>query len=83
LGVAIPALFAEGTEHGRNTRALPKVWSDRAGFEKAAANLTEAARRMANAAATDDRVEFAKANLATVAACSVCHMAYRGARIKP
>ena len=83
LGMAIPELFPEGTERGHNTRALPAVWSDRAGFEKAAANLTEAARRMANAAATDNRPEFAKANLATVAACSTCHMAYRGARIKP
>jgi cytochrome c556 len=83
LGMAIPDLFPEGTERGHNTRARPAVWSDRAGFEKAAANLTEAARRMADAAATDNRPEFAKANLATVAACSVCHMAYRGARIKP
>ena len=55
LGTAIPELFPEGTERGHNTRALPAVWSDRAGFEKAAANLTEAARRMANAAATDNR----------------------------
>ena len=83
LGTAIPELFPEGTERGHNTRARPAVWSDRAGFEKAAANLAEAARRMANAAATDNRTEFAKANLATVAACSTCHMAYRGARIKP
>jgi cytochrome c556 len=83
LGMAIPELFPEGTERGHNTRALPPVWSDRAGFEKAAGNLAEAARRMANAAATDNRPEFAKANLATVAACSTCHMAYRGARIKP
>jgi cytochrome c556 len=63
--------------------ALPAVWSDRAGFERAAGNLAEAARRMATAAATDNRPEFAKANLETVAACSTCHMAYRGARIKP
>lgn len=83
LGMAIPELFPEGTERGHNTRARPAVWSDRAGFEKAAANLTEAARRMANAAATDNRTGFAKANLETVAACSTCHMAYRGARIKP
>jgi cytochrome c556 len=83
LGMAIPELFPEGTERGLNTRALPAVWSDRAGFERAAGNLAEAARRMATAAATDNRPEFAKANLETVAACSTCHMAYRGARIKP
>jgi cytochrome c556 len=83
LGTAIPQLFPEGTERGHNTRARPVVWSDRAGFERAAANLAEAARRMANAAATDNRIEFAKANLATVAACSACHMAYRGARVTP
>jgi cobalamin-dependent methionine synthase I len=76
-------LFPEGTERGLNTRALPVVWSDRAGFERAAGNLAGAARRMATAAATDNRPEFAKANLETVAACSTCHMAYRGARIKP
>jgi cytochrome c556 len=83
LGTAIPALFPEGTEQGHGTRALPAVWSDRAGFKQAAANLAEAARRMASAAATDNRTEFAKANLATVAACSTCHMTYRGARSKP
>src|SRR6185295_13731776 len=58
LGQAIPGLFAPGTESGLATRALPKVWSDRAGFESLAAQLVGEAQLMSKAAAADDRPAF-------------------------
>ena len=44
----IPTLFPPGTE--KNTKALPGVWSDRAGFEKAAAHLAAVAETLVKAA---------------------------------
>ena len=32
----IPLLFPAGSEKGEDTKALPEIWSDRAGFEKIA-----------------------------------------------
>jgi cytochrome c556 len=75
--VALPDLFSEGTEHGHNTRALPAIWSDRAGFEQAATNLTQSALIMAKAAAANNQFEFIKAFRATNLACAKCHFAYR------
>jgi cytochrome c556 len=76
-GRAIPGLFPPGTETGHKTRALPGIWSDRAEFEKAAANLTEAAQAMAKAAASDNQTEFASAYQSTGQACTACHRSYR------
>src|SRR6185437_5933561 len=76
-GKAIPGLFPAGTEKGHKTRALPVIWSDRAGFEKAAANLTEAAETMAKAAEAGNSAEFATAFQATGQACAACHRTYR------
>jgi cytochrome c556 len=71
------ALFPAGTERGQNTRALPVIWSDRTGFEQAAANLAQAALTMAKAAAAGNRSEFVKAASATNLACAKCHFTYR------
>ena len=76
-GQAIPGLFTAGSESGRRTRALPAVWSDRAGFEKAAASLTEAAQTLAKSAASGDRSDFANAFQRIGQACSACHDTYR------
>ena len=40
----LPTLFPAGTEQGHDTKALPAIWSDTAGFQKAAGNLAEAIR---------------------------------------
>jgi cytochrome c556 len=74
---AIPGLFAPGTDKGLNTRALPVVWSDRAGFEQAASNLDKAAQVMATAAASGNEGEFAQAFQTTGQACAACHRTYR------
>jgi cytochrome c556 len=75
--MALPDLFPVGTERGHGTRALPAVWSDRAGFEQAAASLTQAALTMAKAAGAGDRPAFIKAAGATSLACARCHFTYR------
>ena len=74
---AIPGLFAPGTEKGLNTRALPAIWTDRAGFEQAAGNLNKAAQSMASAAAAGNETEFSSAFQATGQACASCHRTYR------
>src|SRR4051794_13389956 len=43
-GRALPGLFVEGTDKGHDTKALPAIWSDHAGFEKAATNFADAAQ---------------------------------------
>lgn len=76
-GRAIPGLFPPGTESGHNTKALPAIWSDRAGFEKAAANFTDAAEKLSEAAKSGDKSAFADALKATGGTCGACHKAYR------
>jgi cytochrome c556 len=76
-GRAIPGLFAPGTDRGHNTRALPVIWSDRSGFEKAASNLTEAAQALSKAASAGNEADVATAFQSTGQACSACHRTYR------
>lgn len=71
----IPALFPKGTD--KNTKALPAVWADRAGFEKAAAGLSAAAATLVKAADANDPAAFVTAFLATADACKGCHRTFR------
>lgn len=71
-----PALFPPGTETGGNTKALPSVWSNRAGFEQAAADLRQAAQKLARAADANDPAAFASAFQETGKACGACHRAF-------
>jgi cytochrome c556 len=73
-------LFPPGTEGGQDSKASPAVWSDRAGFENAAARLTTAAQAMAKAAAAGDQTEFINGFRATNLACANCHFTYRFGR---
>ena len=75
----IPTLFPKGTDQasGQETKALPAAWSDRAGFEKAAAGLTAAAETLVKAADANDAPAFATAFKATADACGGCHRPYR------
>ena len=50
-GHVIPTMFPEGTQAGHQTKAKPEIWSNRAAFEKAAANLYQAADKLATLAA--------------------------------
>jgi cytochrome c556 len=72
-----PTLFPPGSDKGHDTKALPAIWSDRAGFENAAANLSEAAAKLAVAAKANDKAAFADQFDAMTKACAACHRTYR------
>ncbi len=73
----VPNMFPVGTEHGHDTRALPAVWSDRPGFEKAAGNLATTSAELAKAADANDPAAFASAFQEMGKACGACHRNYR------
>jgi len=73
----IPSLFPTGTEKGHNTRAKPEIWSDYAGFEKAAANATAQAEKLVQLADANDKAGFATQFQALAQACGSCHRAFR------
>ena len=73
---AIPGLFPPGTEKGHDTKAKPEIWSDRAGFEKAAARLGDAAQALTAAAKAGGQAAFATAFETTTKACAACHHEY-------
>jgi cytochrome c556 len=73
----IPTLFPKGTESGGDTRALPEVWSDPAGFRKIAAAATDAATKLAAAAKAGDADEVAADTRLLGEQCGACHKAYR------
>lgn len=70
------ALFPPGSDAG-NTGALPAVWSDRAGFERAEAEFETQIRMLQAAAAAGDRAGVQAAVRATGAACQACHDRFR------
>ena len=70
-------MFPDGTQTGRNTKAKAEIWSDRAGFEKAAANFYQAAEKLETLAEADDKAGFAEQFKVTAGACGACHRAYR------
>lgn len=72
-----PTLFPPGSEKGHDTKALPAIWSDRAGFEKAAANLATDADALSAAAKAGDKTAFADRFDAMTKACAACHRNYR------
>lgn len=73
---ALPGLFPAGSDGG-TTKALPTVWSDRAGFEKAAATLATEAAKLADLAKAGDQACFATQWGVVRNACSACHDKYR------
>ena len=76
-GHVIPAMFPDGTQAGHDTHALPAVWSDRAGFEKAAENFWTQADKLSALAEANDKPGFAAQYAATTQACGACHRNYR------
>lgn len=72
----LPTLFPPGSTEG--SKALPAVWSDRAGFEQAAANATQAAAKLAAAAGTGDTAATAAAFREVGGTCGACHRNFRG-----
>jgi cytochrome c556 len=73
----IPTMFPAGTDKGGNTKALPEIWSDTAGFKKDADALGTAAMKLADAAKAGDADTVAAATKEMGEACGACHKAYR------
>ena len=77
---ALPRLFPSGTGKGETsakTQALPAVWRDRPGFDRAAANYAEATARLATLAAANDTTGFTKQLDEVNQACGLCHAVYK------
>lgn len=72
-----PARFPAGSGSG-DTRALPAIWTDRAGFETANANILTQLRALQAAANSGDQAAFGAAFQQTGATCGACHRPYRG-----
>jgi cytochrome c556 len=72
-----PSLFPVGSDKGNNTKALPTVWSDPAGFQKFASQLAEEADKMAQSAKAGDTDGVAVQIKAVGEVCVACHKTYR------
>ncbi|WP_299427820.1 cytochrome c [Sphingomonas bacterium] len=72
---ALPGMFPAGSDDG-TTKALPTVWSDRAGFLKAAANYETEARKLADLSKAGDGPGFAAQWTVVRGACKSCHDSY-------
>lgn len=75
-GRAMPGMFPPGSDGG-TTKALPTVWSDRAGFEKAAATYEAAARKLGDLAKAGDAPGLAAQWAVVRGTCGACHDTYR------
>jgi cytochrome c556 len=74
---AMPGMFPEGTDQGHDTKALPAIWTDHAGFGKAAEALVVAAAALSKAADANDQTAFAAAFQDAGKACGGCHRTFR------
>jgi cytochrome c556 len=73
---AAPALFADSTK-GVPSRAMPAVWTDKAGFAARAKAFADSTRALADAAKAEDKAAFDAALASTAASCKGCHDSYQ------
>ena len=73
----LPTQFPDNSKSGGETRALPKIWSDRAGFDAQIAAFAKA-----SAARPTDLEGLKKSWPAVNKACGDCHEGYRAAAKK-
>lgn len=73
----IPSVFPKGSETGGDTKALPEIWSDPAGFKKISVALGDAATKLAAAANAGDADAVAADTKLMGEQCGACHKAYR------
>jgi cytochrome c556 len=72
-----PTLFPAGSDKGHDTKALPAVWTDMAGFKKLADDMVLASTKMSELAKAGDS-EGAAAQLKVMGdGCAACHKTYR------
>jgi cytochrome c556 len=76
----LPQMFPAGTGKGEttaNTQAMPAIWKDRAGFDKAATNYAAASARLVSLATANDTGGFTKQLDEVNQACISCHTHYK------
>ena len=72
-----PSLFPPGSDKGEHTKALPAIWSNHAGFVKAADRLAVAADKLATDAKAGNR-DAVVAQIKVVGhACGACHREFK------
>jgi cytochrome c556 len=77
LSMAMPTLFPAGSDKGE-TKALPAIWTDKAGFTAANKAEGDAIDALAAAAGTGDMAKVAEAFGNVGKACGACHDKFRG-----
>ena len=79
LSKVITSVFPKGTskDAGFETRALPKIWQDWAGFEAAAKKLGEESAKLAKVAEGGDVAAIGAQFENVGKACGGCHKPYR------
>jgi cytochrome c556 len=75
-GGLMPTLFPAGSDKG-NTKAAPAIWTNQAGFQKAAMTLSTAGETLATAAKSGDATAVAAAYKGVGDACGACHKEFR------
>lgn len=83
----INALFPKGSGRGdfsdKETRALPAIWKDWKGFEKASGVLDQESAKLIKIAGTGDQKAIAKqVGAMGKKGCGGCHKPFRGAKVK-
>ncbi len=76
----LPRMFPPGTAAGDTSafsQALPLIWKDRAGFDRAAANYAAATARLAALAAANDTLGFTRELDEVNQACNFCHSRFK------
>ena len=75
LAMAVDAFKPETM--GGKTRAKPKIWSDFAGFEKAARKSENASGELVSAVNSGNEMDISKKFAAVTDTCKGCHKEYR------
>ena len=73
----IPLVFPKGSDTGHDTKAMPEIWSDGAGFAKDANALATAAEKLEMLAKANDASGVADQLKVVDRACVACHRSYR------
>lgn len=76
LELAFVKMFPAGSDKGE-TKALPAIWTDMAGFQKASADSMAAYDKLAVAAGSGDLAALTAAFGDTGKTCGACHDKYR------
>ena len=77
---ALPTMFPAGTGEGQtsaDSQALSAIWTDRANFDRAAADYADATAKLAALAAANDTAGFTTQLDEVNLACSWCHSRYK------